>query len=178
MIFLRLLSWSHETQSRKSICSSTTAKSQKVGYITANIIEVFRDASTTLKQERGNLTHSDDEIVAAFPRCVDKTLDALLNIGKNISGKKGRFSKESLREEAKKLLLSILRDASHGDFEEVVHHHVDEMLTSLSDYSKTYNVYVPLHGLILSKEVRQLKLGDASLLRMDEDFFSRFGKAD
>jgi len=160
----------------KSKGLSTTEKSPKVDYITEKIVEIFGDGFATLKQNRGNVTLSDDEILAAFPSCVDKTFDTLLNIGKNISGKKGIFSEESLREEAKKLLLSILRDTSHGGSKEVIRDHVEELLTSLSNYAKTYDVYVPLHGLTLSKEVQRLKLGDASILRMDEDFFHALGK--
>jgi hypothetical protein len=151
-------------------------KSQKEDYVIKKVIEACGDRIGTFKQNYGDAPPSDDEILAAFADCTDKTLDALLNIGKYISGKNSLFSKETLKEEAKQLILNIIKELDDRDLKQVARTHVDELLTRLFNYSKRYDVYVPLHGLTLSTEVDRVKFGDAFLLRMDESFFCSLGK--
>lgn len=161
---------------KKSKGLNAQQKSKKVDFVTKEVIEACGDRIGAFKRHHGDIPPSDDEIWAAFPDCTDKTLDALLNIGSYISGENSIFSTETLKEEAKQLTLNIIREGYDSDFDQAARIHVEHLLTRLFNYSKQYDVYVPIHGITLNKEIDRVKFGDVLLVRMDESFFRSLAK--
>jgi hypothetical protein len=83
------------------------------------------------------------------------------------------FSQDYVEKAVASLLLDVAKNAEKDNLKEIAACQVAILVEDLMSFYKKYQIYLPIDGLVLSAELGDVELGDATLIQMDTN---RFGE--